>query len=249
MKRKAKNPAKFDRCVKAVKRKGGAVSPYAVCTAAGTRGNPAYFEIRQKQGDNWLFIGHVLAKNAQAAVRQARLSPDIRKGSVLRAQRVKHNPPEQAAAAYEGFHGRESEETVVVEKQIHYHKHLASAGKLEKLTVVSRQGYKVDLSGFKGAFLSFNEKRTQLYIEGGDQAVELRQFGINPKTAHEQETLGDVLAVEYFTTKDHLGSQGGTAIYRHRFAKPYPELMYDVINQALSFWGGKYTIPDEGIDH
>ena len=33
------NPAKFDRCVKAVKAKGGAYDPYAVCTAAGTRGN------------------------------------------------------------------------------------------------------------------------------------------------------------------------------------------------------------------
>ena len=34
------NPAKFDRCVKAVKAKGGAYDPYAVCTAAGTR-NPS----------------------------------------------------------------------------------------------------------------------------------------------------------------------------------------------------------------
>jgi hypothetical protein len=31
------NPSKFDRCVRDVKKKGGAVSPYAVCTAAGTR--------------------------------------------------------------------------------------------------------------------------------------------------------------------------------------------------------------------
>ena len=34
------NPAKFDRCVKEVQRRGGgAVNAYAVCTAAGTR-NP-----------------------------------------------------------------------------------------------------------------------------------------------------------------------------------------------------------------
>ena len=38
-KRKPNNPAKFDRCVKAVKAKGSAADPYAVCTAAGTR-NP-----------------------------------------------------------------------------------------------------------------------------------------------------------------------------------------------------------------
>lgn len=31
------NPLKFDRCVQEVKRRGGRVNPYAVCTAAGTR--------------------------------------------------------------------------------------------------------------------------------------------------------------------------------------------------------------------
>jgi hypothetical protein len=38
-----RQPAKFDRCVKAVKKHGGAVSPYAVCSASLKRkkGNPA----------------------------------------------------------------------------------------------------------------------------------------------------------------------------------------------------------------
>ena len=135
-----------------------------------------------------------------------------------------------------------------VKKEIHYHRHLASAGKLEKLEVVSRPGYKVILSGFKGALLCFNEKRTQLYVEGGDQAVDLQQFGIEPGEAHEMEVLGEVRAVEYFTTKDHLGSEGGTAIYRHKFEKPYPELQYDVRNEQLIFSGGKYVILPEGID-
>jgi hypothetical protein len=36
-----KNPAKFDRCVKKVKKQRGDVNAYAVCTAARTRGNPA----------------------------------------------------------------------------------------------------------------------------------------------------------------------------------------------------------------
>ena len=62
------------------------------------------------------------------------------------------------------------------------------------------------------------------------------------------EVLGEVRAVEYFTTKDHLGSEGGTAIYRHKFEKPYPELQYDVRNEQLIFSGGKYVILPEGID-
>lgn len=94
--------------------------------------------------------------------------------------------------------------------------------------------------------LCFNEAGTQLYIEGGDQGVNLKEFSIS--TPHEMETLGDVLVVEYFTTKNHLGSDGGTAIYRHKFHKPYPELVYDVRNQQLVFSGGKYVILPEGID-
>jgi hypothetical protein len=35
------NPAKFDRCVREVEARGGGVNAYAVCTAAGTRGNPS----------------------------------------------------------------------------------------------------------------------------------------------------------------------------------------------------------------
>lgn len=160
----------------------------------------------------------------------------------------KGNPADTAALAYKGFHGRDTEEIVTVTKQVHYHKHLASCGKLERIDVVPLNGGKVLLTGFKGALLAFNEKRTQLFAEGGDQKVDLRQFGIAPSNAHETETLGDVVAVEYFTTKDHLGSEGGTAVFRHKFSKPYPQLIYDVPNEQLFFSGGKYIVPDEGID-
>lgn len=165
-----------------------------------------------------------------------------------RARKSKGNPAGLAVEGYNEFHGRDSEETVTVTKQVHYHKHLSSAGELERLDVVSRQGIKVSLTGFGGALLAFNESKTQLFIEGGDQSVDLAQFGISPKRAHEYETLGDVTAVEYYTTKDHLGEEGGTAIYRHKFSKPYPELVYQTLNRQLIFSGGKYVILPEGID-
>ena len=164
------------------------------------------------------------------------------------AKRKKRNPPAESAQAYKDFHGRDSMESVTVKKEVFYHKHLAAAGKLVQIEVVSRQGYTVTLDGFQGAMLCFNEKKTQLYIEGGDQSVKLAEFGIAASQAHEMEVLGEVLAVEYHTTKDHLGSQGGTAIYRHKFGRPYPELQYDVPNEQLIFSGGRYVILDEGID-
>jgi hypothetical protein len=163
-------------------------------------------------------------------------------------KRKRKNPPAESAQAYKDFHGKESMETVTVKKEVHYHKHLAAAGKLLELEVVSRDGHKVTLSGFKGALLCFNEKRTQLYVEGGDQSVNLKEFGIGPSQAHEMEVLGEVVAVDYHTTKDHLGKEGGTAIYRHKFSKPFPELQYDVPNEQLIFSGGRYVILDEGID-
>ncbi len=162
----------------------------------------------------------------------------------LKRKRNKRNPAEAASEAYAGFHGRAPDELVKIEETVHFHRHLAGAGELRKIEVHGR--YTVTLSNFKGALLAFNEKRTQLFIKGGDQAVDLAQFGI--KQVHEIETLGEVRAVEYFTRKDHLGKDGGTAVYVHRFHKPYPLLIYRTIDKKLEFSGGSYDVPDEGIE-
>lgn len=196
-----RNPSKFDRCVKDVKKKGGAANAYAVCTAAGTRGK-------------------------------------------------KRNPAEQAVKGYVDFHGRQPEEFVTVEQQVHYHRNLAGAGELIELCVLPRMKRgKIDLKNFGGAILAFNEKRNQLFIKGGDQSVDLRVFGIDPREAHERETLGEIESVTYYTQKDHLGSEGGVADYKHKFDKRNrPDLIYRTIEKHLEFSGGSYTILPEGID-
>jgi hypothetical protein len=69
-------------------------------------------------------------------------------------------------------------------------------------------------------------------------------------------SLGLVTRIEYFTTKKHLGSEGGTAIYFHEPGKAErgqsagvgPDLIYDAPNKALLFAGGTYLIKAEGID-
>jgi hypothetical protein len=193
------NPAKFERCVKKVKRKGGA-NPYAVCTAAGTRGNKA-----------------------------------------------RKNPAGEAAEAFEDFHGSPSTETIVVEKQIHYHGHLSAAGELVKLVIISEtNGQIVELEDFGGAILAFNEKRTQMYIEGGSQRVDLKSFGIS--RPHDSQVLGALKVVEYYTTKEHLGNEGGEATYVHKLSRPYPVVTYDTMNEQLLISGGRYKILPEGID-
>lgn len=174
----------------------------------------------------------------------------------------KHSNPALAAIeGYEAFHGREPEEMVTVSRTVHFHKHLSGAGKLKRLVILPVKGRrKVVLSGFGGALLAFNEARSQLFIEGGDQSVDVTVFGIN-ETPHELETLGQVKTIEYFTTKDHLGDEGGTATYVHKFRTTnengqhvtiriarYPDLIYRTLDQQLEFSGGSYTILPEGIN-
>lgn len=187
---------------------------------------------------------------------------------VIGFRRVKgnpRNPVDAAEARYESFHGRPSEELVEVTTPIHEHSVLSGIGELKKLVVVdSPAGGRVTISKFghnkhgQPALLSMNEEATQLFIEGGDQSVNLEDFGIS-EPYHEIETLGSVRDVYYFTTKDHLGEDGGTATYHHRFGglvningrrvrSRLPDLIYDTRNKLLMFSGGRYTLPDEGID-
>ena len=181
-------------------------------------------------------------------------------GSKLK-KKATGNPADAAAEMYQKFHGRPSGEVVEVEKDVHYHGNLAALGELEKLTVRANDGGLVDLEGFGDAVLCSNERGTQLYVEGGDQAVKLSAFGIG-KPYHDIEDLGEVVKLWYFTTKDHLGDQGGEASYHHKLSEenktrmsygfgekraPKPRLLYDVMNEALAFAGGEYTVEPEGI--
>lgn len=157
------------------------------------------------------------------------------------------NPADAAAAAFEEFHGRESEQVVTVKQTIHYHEHLAAIGRLEALKGVTAEGGKFVLSDFKGALLCMNEKKNQLFIRGGNQKVDPSEFGAEAE--HELYELGGCRVVEYFTRKDHLGKEGGTAIYVHKFERPYPTILYDAPNEQLLFAGGGYSMPPEGIDN
>lgn len=166
--------------------------------------------------------------------------------------RTRKNPLEAAQALYEGFHGRPSGETIRVKTPIHEHKFLAGLGQLERLDITTQGGGKVRYSNFGGAILCANEKRTQMFIEGGDQSVDLKLFSIKDPV-HEFEVLGICTRVRYYTVKDHLGDEGGEAIYNHKLVsrsfRKAPTLIYDTRNKLLSFAGGNYVVLDEGIEN
>jgi hypothetical protein len=106
--------------------------------------------------------------------------------------------------------------------------------------------FRVPMKDFDGALLCENEQHNQLFIEGGNQVVDPKTFGV--RTFHEVESLGEVRRIEYFTTKEHLGSDGGEALYVHAFQKPYPVLIYHALDKQLTFAGGKYKVLPEGIE-
>ena len=160
----------------------------------------------------------------------------------------RRNPTDEAAEAYREFHGKDPETEIIVDTPVHFHSVLAGMGKLEFLDVKRDVDGGVTTINFgKGVYLSENEKKTQLYIRGGDQSVNLRDFGISGP--HEIEVLGEISKVGYFTEKKHLvAKDGGKAVYVHKFQSPRPMLIYDVRNRLLSVAGGGYSIPSEGID-
>lgn len=172
-----------------------------------------------------------------------------------RSKFTRHNParkrnPEQAAArAYEDTHGQPPKVETLVETKIAYHKNLAGMGRLLELQIerMDRKGV-VTVTGFgKDCILALNENQTQLFIVGGNQAVDLKCFGI--RTKHEKQVLGLCRSVTYFTEKVHLiEKDGGKGAYEHKFKDPKPFIVYDARNKLLSFAGGGYSIPAEGID-
>ena len=180
----------------------------------------------------------------------------------LHRKRTKRNPEQLAADVYAETHGKPATIETFIETPIKYHKNLAGWGRLEFLEIERLDGRGiVTVNGFgKSCMLAMNEKKDQLFITGGDQAVDLRKFGI--AGAHEKEILGLCKAVGYYTEKKHLvDKDGGRGTYVHKFGVTFkngrhvkdpgaelPTIVYDVRNKLLSFAGGSYRIKAEGID-
>ena len=162
---------------------------------------------------------------------------------------------EAAAAASEDFHGTPAHEVFKVEDEIFAHDTLSDIGELVSLDIqcgrCSRR-HIVHVSEFKGARLAQSPKGYpfQLFIEGGDQEVNVEDFCITEP--HESEILGKLRTVKYFTDKKHLGREGGVANYKHRLGEVsgiLPHVRYDTLNRRLYIDGGDYTILPEGIDN
>lgn len=209
-------------------------------------GDYSFRKSKKRMKDAGLYDEMVLRRHS-GGDKVKRVPKQFRKHPGMRQN--KPNPVPAAQERYASFHGHPSESLTKVRTPLHSHDVLAGIGELRKLKIKSANGrWKVTIKFAKPyPLLAMNEAATQLYIEGGDQSVNVKDFGIH--TEHEKQNLGTVTDVYYFTHKDHLRPEdGGTAVYHHKFGKVKPTMVYDVPNQLLEFAGGGYTIPDEGID-
>jgi hypothetical protein len=94
--------------------------------------------------------------------------------------------------------------------------------------------------------LCSNEDGTHLYIEGGDQKLDLNALGLNELKGKESAVIGTVTHITYHVAKKFDGKVE-EADYYHRFSEESnglrPMLRYDIRNKHLYLDGGVYHIP------
>ena len=176
-----------------------------------------------------------------------------------RVKRNPRNPLDTSQEAYEGFHGEKPKGSTTVQEREHFHTHVWEIGRLVMLKIQlpsdrrqpglsSIVEIEFEYEGKNPARLTANEKRNQMFVDGGDQSVNLKTFGV--ETRHEKELLGYLKEAWYFTDKKHLGNQGGRAVYKHKLGEEggeLPAVVYRTLDKKLEIVGGSYTIPNEGV--
>jgi hypothetical protein len=164
------------------------------------------------------------------------------------------NPEPAAAALYETFHGSPSTETLEITQDIHYHGHLTVLGDLVELKVNTFTGKQATISFSAddpegSTKLCSNESGTQLYIEGGDQSLDLTGLGFNKaQSSKDHVAVGVLFELTYrakkqfqkFKLTDYYHGLGEETGYE-------PILNFDTMNQSMTVSGGEYQVKAEGI--
>ncbi len=175
---------------------------------------------------------------------------------------VRSNPESSAAALYESFHGKPSTEELLITEDVHSHEHLAVLGRAVECWIDTPTGLRAciefDQNDEEPIFVCSAEDGRQLYIEGGDQAVDLASLKMDGEEwRKDRMVLGQFSEPEpkaagkkprkhnltYNTKKDF--DQFETIDYQHDLGEETgvrPYLEYDPRNQHLYITGGQYFI-------
>ena len=165
------------------------------------------------------------------------------------------NPSPESASLYESFHGAPSEEIISITTPIHEHSHLATLGHLVELQIKTPTGllYTKTWDGNPSTtpYLASSEDGLQLFIEGGDQSVDLHKIAMDGKRwLRDSMLLGVITKITYRTEKSF--DNFDTIDYFHRLGEETrvrPSLIYDSRSRLMSISGGQYhiDIPSTGV--
>jgi hypothetical protein len=162
------------------------------------------------------------------------------------------NPESPAQALYEDFHGRPSAETLEITTERQQHEWLTGLGTLVELKVATITQLDASISFAKdkqAPELCSSEDGRQLYIEGGDQALDLKALKMaGDKWEKDSMVIGVLYELTYQTEKKFHKFK--LTDYFHKLGEEtgvQPTLLYDPTNRLLSISGGQYQVKDVGI--
>jgi hypothetical protein len=163
----------------------------------------------------------------------------------------KANPESSAAQLYEDFHGRPPEKITEVVTERHEHEWLTQLGALVELKVatVTSLDATIGFNAKEAPDLCSSEDGRQLYIEGGDQELDLGALKMSgDKWLKDSMVIGVLYELTYQTEKGFHKFK--LTEYYHKLGEEtgvQPTLIYDPNNQSLTISGGQYQIKPEGI--
>ena len=173
------------------------------------------------------------------------------KKTVRGSARRNSNPSETAAAGElsEQFHGRPPRTITDTTETRRERFALAQLGTLQELTVLRDNGQAARIEfSTKKPKLAVSPDGRQLYIEGGDQEIDLAELGITAAERRDHVELGALWKIVYRTAKGFHDFE--VTDYSHEFGENggrLPTLVYETLNNALYLTGGTYIVKPEGI--
>jgi hypothetical protein len=187
----------------------------------------------------WTIAGKTIARQLDAALGEGTLTA-----------RQSRNPESAAADLYEEFHGQPPAETLEIVTEKSEHEWLTQLGQLVELKVQTVTNLDATFRFSKEApELCSSEDGKQLYIEGGDQEIDLKALKMDgEKWVKDSMTIGVLYELTYRTKKGFHKFK--TIDYFHKLGEEsgvQPYLLYDPRNALLSISGGQYHTKPEGI--
>jgi hypothetical protein len=173
-------------------------------------------------------------------------------------RRARRNSADASDLAYERFHGQPVGETVLVSDDLHEHEHLWTLGLLIEMRVDTMSGFEC-LLNFEDdpPYLCSSEDGKQLYIEAGDQKLDLKALKLDgAEWRKDRMVIGQLSPpgkdrsgkpvkwnLGYQTEKDF--DKFETILYQHDLGEETgvrPFLEYEPRNEKLYISGGQYKI-------